>query len=190
MIDADVREYLARHRLPDDVPYSAQVTIASRAEDVNDPKPLLASLAAGYTWGATVGIFAVISDSQREAIDALAARYFELLAHRDGANVMDQGAFLAEATFALSAAKMIFHEDPPEATIDDAYDGVGANTLDLLGYGAVRESKTMRGGFHLGAAMFAAETALADALMFRARLAHVEGSERRSRIARVFRVRR
>lgn len=179
----DVHDMLVGLRLAQADVDHAIIDVAVRASDLDARlrTAFVAAAQAGYRWAAAAGAYAPLLDEQsREALRALAEAYAR---NRDA-----RGRVLAEAALLLRGRRLIIDgEATPYASADAAFDGVGAIALDLLGFGPDAGRDELRAAFHLGGALFAAETALAEELNWQERIEQVRRAQRRDRVRKLLR---
>lgn len=155
---------MAVESLPRDVWSEALSVLASRSTDV--PPTLkdafVASVEKGYDWGEQVSMSVVLSLAGSDAMGELAERYREVAGRsRERAS---RAEVVADAAVLVTRMKSVFiEESTPYRSVDQAYDGISASLTNRFGL-AGGDLTQLRGGYHIGAALFAGEAALLEAV--------------------------
>jgi hypothetical protein len=160
-------------RLPPDVRSEAISVLASRSTDVPERlRPAFVAFAlSGYQWGGEVSVYAVLTSAANDIMGEFAERYGER---------SERSEVVADAAMVATRMKLICVEgSSPFGSADEAYDAKSESLLDTFGLAGV-DSPQLRGAFHIGAALFAGESALIEALSWQENSARGEASARRS----------
>jgi hypothetical protein len=152
-------------RLPPDVRSEAISILASRSTDVPEKlgPAFVAFALSGYQWGGEVSLDAVLTSAANDVMGEFAERYEER---------SERSEVVADAAMVATRMKLICVEgSSPFGSADEAYDASADDLLDTLGRPAGVDSPQLRGAFHIGAALFAGESALIEALSWQNKLA-------------------